>query len=148
MHPDSRAALRSLRLLWVVVLASACASGTAGGAASNGMALEGETFLSVAVEGISLQPGTRIRLGFDGGGMQAHAGCNHLGARYRLEDGNLLVGGMRGTKMGCAPALMDQDDWLVALLTSGPAVALTGDTLRLTGSSGVVTLRNLRAVEP
>ena len=45
----------------------------------------------------------------------------------------LVVAEMAMTEMACEPAaLMDQDTWLAAVLTSRPTVALDGDTLTLT----------------
>ena len=45
----------------------------------------------------------------------------------------LVVPAMAMTQMACTPAaLMDQDTWLAAVLTSRPTVALDGDTLTLT----------------
>ena len=43
------------------------------------------------------------------------------------------------TMMACEPAaLMDQDTWLSALLTSKPTVTVDGDTLTITATDGTV----------
>ena len=52
-------------------------------------ALDGRTFLSTAltVDGAAkpLVAGTRVRLGFQGNGLSASAGCNTFGATFRLD---------------------------------------------------------------
>ena len=46
------------------------------------------------------------------------------------DDGTLEVAGeLATTMMACPDGLQDQEDWLAALLTSSPAIALDGDTL-------------------
>ena len=113
-------------------------------------ALDGRSFLSTAVTPRGLEPGTRIRLSFDAGSLSAHAGCNHLGAEVRIENGRLRsTGGMVMTEMGCRQPMMDQDDWLANLLGSGPEVTLDGDALQLRGADGtVVELLDRRVADP
>jgi heat shock protein HslJ len=46
------------------------------------------------------------------------------------DDGTLEVAGeLATTMMACPDGLQEQEDWLAALLTSSPAIALDGDTL-------------------
>ena len=61
----------------------------------------------------------------------------------------LVVPGMAMTEMACEPAaLMDQDTWLSAVLTSRPTVALDGDTLTLTADGAVITFVDREVADP
>jgi heat shock protein HslJ len=135
------------RLLGVAIvgmlLLGACSGGGAGSAS-----LEGRTFLSVAVDGRALVPGTRIELRFDRGSIGASAGCNSMGAEYRMDGNLLVVGQMSQTEMGCDPGRMAQDQWLAELLTGRPQASLAGDTLTLEAAGIRVTLRDREVVNP
>jgi heat shock protein HslJ len=115
--------------------------------------LAGREFLStsVTVGGVE-QPmvdGTRLRLGFDEDHMlAAHAGCNHFGARYRIEAGVLSITDGAMTEMACEPPLMEQDDWIFAFLGSQPLIELTGAELVLEDGDTVVTLLDREVADP
>lgn len=140
------------RLLVVLVLAtlalvSACGDASTSDSASpggtsdtGGVELQG-TYVTDAVESTAHQlvPGSTVRLVFKDGAVNLQAGCNTMGGRFRVEDGRLRVSQVSGTEMGCADALMKQDEWLTDFLMASPTVAMDGDTLTLTG--GDVTMR-------
>lgn len=67
------------------------------------------------------------------------SGCNGAGGAVHL-DGDVLVakGPWMQTKMVCAPDLMDQEQFLVDFLESGPTVSIEDDLLTLTGSDFLV----------
>jgi len=119
-----------------------------GGLASE---LDGRTFVSTAVEGYELVEGTQVELTFDGDRLGFSAGCNSGGGTWSV-DGDVLVvpAGMAMTEMACEPsALMDQETWAAALLTSRPTVALDGDTMTLTAAGGeVVTFTDREVADP
>ena len=101
--------------------------------------LDGRTFLSTGVEGYQLVEGAQIQLTFDGTNLAAAGGCNQIGATWSLEGAVLVVAQPAMTAMACVPAaLMDQDTWVSALLTSKPTVAVDGDTLTITATDGTV----------
>jgi len=53
------------------------------------------------------------------------------------------------TAMGCLTAgLSEQDTWLSAFITSGPALQLDGDRLTLSGSAVTVTFMDRQVVDP
>ena len=135
--------------LCLAVLTSACASGGGGGPAGGdgqgGPQLDGRTFLSTEVteNGAPRQlvDGTRIRLRFEAGRLNADAGCNQLSGEYTVDGTALVVGQLAMTEMACMPsARAEQDTWFAELLGSRPTVTLSGDTLVLTGGSSEVTL--------
>lgn len=131
---------------------SATASGSATAAGSPGASasesgrttrgeLDGRSFVSSQVTGShTLVPGSTITLAFEGGSLSANAGCNSMAGRYTLAGGKLTAPQLASTMMACDQALMDQDTWLAQFLASGPAYALTGDTLTLTGATDTVVL--------
>ncbi len=111
--------------------------------------LDGRVFLSQAVDGHDLAPGTTIRLTFDGGRLGATAGCNSLGAPYRLTDGRLAVrGGMSTTEIGCDPARHQQDLWLAEFLQAAPKVAVDAATLTLTTDGVTLHLLDRTVADP
>ena len=72
----------------------------------------------------SWSTGREIELTFDGANIGAVAGCNQMGSTWSLEGDVLVVPEPAMTAMACEPAaLMDQDTWLAAVLTSRPTVA-------------------------
>lgn len=133
-------------LVVAALVAAACA------AAPAGASLDGRRFLSTSVTDHDvLRPlvaGTRIVLGFADGHVSAAAGCNTLGAAYRIDGGRLLIEGAGQTEMGCDPARQAQDEWLFDLLASRPAVALSGDELALEADGVVVRLLDREVADP
>lgn len=124
----------------------------AAGCSAAGPQLADRAFLSTAVTdgGVArpLVAGTRIRLSFSGSTLGASAGCNSMSGTYRLEGGRLISDGGAMTEMGCDQAREAQDQWLIALLGSQPAIRLTGDELTLESGSIVVRLLDRKIVEP
>jgi heat shock protein HslJ len=126
--------------------------GLLGACQASGLSLAGRTFLSTAVtEGgaaKALVAGTRIRLTFADGSLSASAGCNTMGADYRLDGGRLVVGNLSMTEMGCDADRMAQDQWLIAVLGARPTLALLGDQLTIDGGGVVLQLLDRRVAEP
>jgi len=138
--------IRALATIFALTMVgSACSSGPP-------LSLDGREFVLVSwtVNGqpVQLVPGTQVRLSFADGSLSAHAGCNHLGAGYSLDQGRLVVGAMSMTEMGCDALRHQQDELVAALLTSRPSLRIDGDQLILDGSEGVATFRDRRVVEP
>lgn len=134
---DRRSLAGSLVLLGMVVGLSACADGTAAGGAD----LEGRTFVSTDVAGHELVPGSEVQVIFQTDRISVQAGCNTLNGGATWEGDVLVVAvPMAETMMACDDDLMRQDDWLVAFLTSKPALSLDGSTLVLGDSAEGLTL--------
>ena len=114
--------------------------------------LDGTEWLSTAVtdDGADrpLVDGTRIRLGFTDGQLAASAGCNTIGGDYRIDAGRLAFEGGSMTEMGCDEDRHAQDDWLLGLLASQPAIVRDGDKLTLTSGAVVVALQDREVAEP
>ena len=140
-----RTALTLLTISAIALAACGSDGDTASGPVPTADDLTGQAFESTSVEGYDLVEGSTIELGFETDALEARAGCNSLTGGYTITDGTLEVGAMASTMMACDDALMEQDQWLSDFLTSGPDIALDGDTLTLTGSETTVTLAT---VEP
>jgi heat shock protein HslJ len=82
------------------------------------------------------------------GRTRAKAGCNFIGGDARIEDGRLVLGEIGITDIGCGPARLDQDAWLLDFLGSRPTVSLTGDELVLRTGKVEVRLTDREVVDP
>lgn len=143
------APMRYAVTLAVLLLLTSCGTATGPGGAAD---VDGRTFLSteVAEDGVprDLVEGSRISVTFEDGQLSAQAGCNTMFGGYEVDGDTLVVDGLAMTEMGCPEDLMAQDAWLAALLQSGPALAVDGDTLVLTGGSTVLTLQDREVADP
>lgn len=126
---------RGLAAVGVGLVLAAC--GTAEGTSDD---LVGTTFVGEDVTGHDLVAGTEITLSFDDDNLSASAGCNSLGADIQWQDDTLVTTEVWTTMMGCNPALHEQDDWLVEVLTGSPQVTREGDTLRVVGEGARIIL--------
>jgi heat shock protein HslJ len=109
--------------------------------------LAGRTFLSTAITGRDLVPGSQVRLSFEVGRIGAQAGCNSMGGSVAIVDGRLVLADLATTEMACDPALMDQDTWLADFL-DGAAITLAGDTLTLAKDAVTLTLLDGEVADP
>lgn len=149
--------MRGPRWFGFVVAALLAASCVRQGGGADGSspadALDGRDFVSTRVleggEERRLVPGTRIELSFSHGELSARAGCNIIGAGYRVEDGVLrLVGDASMTEMGCDPERHEQDAWLAGFLGSAPRVELEGPRLTLSTGGTEIRLLDREVAEP
>jgi heat shock protein HslJ len=105
------------------------------------------TFLSTQVTGQTFVEGTRLTIVFDDGNLAAVAGCNNLIGAYEISDGVLEVDQLAQTLMACEEDLQRQDEWISALLTSGPSVSLDGDVLTIAGDDVTVVFGEREVAE-
>ncbi len=141
--------MRSPFLLGVAI-AVATFSGACSGAAAPSpaaLSLDGRTFLSTAIEGKLLVPGTRVSLSFNDGSLQANGGCNSMGGAYTIVGDRLVTTQLFMTEMACAEPRMQQDEWLARFI-GGATIALAGDTLTLDDDSVQLTLLDREVATP
>jgi heat shock protein HslJ len=100
--------------------------------------LDGQSFVSTEVEGYTLVPDSTITISFQDGSVSVNAGCNTMFGGYTVTGDVLSTPTMAMTQMACDPALMEQDTWISALMSSDPTFTLDGDTLTITGSDAQV----------
>ncbi|WP_258725278.1 META domain-containing protein [Cellulomonas sp. NS3] len=142
-RPRARRLLGTAALpLVVVVLLAACASASGSTA---GDELAGRSFESTDVEGRTLVEGTVITLIVRSDGVSVNAGCNTLFGDATWDDGVLRAPQLASTMMACDADLMDQDQWLVALLEGSVPYELDGDTLTLGAAGERITLTDVTA---
>lgn len=115
--------------------------------------LAGRTFYSTDVtqtgSHVVLANGTRISIQFADSSLSANAGCNTMGGDAAYTDHTLVVAnGLSMTEMGCDQARMDQDTWLVDILTKTPGLTLDDDNLTLTSGDTVMTFLDKEIAEP
>jgi len=114
--------------------------------------LDGRAFLSTAVtadgQPLDLVAGTRIRLAFTDGQMSASAGCNSIGGSYSVAEGQLIVGDLSTTEMGCDPDRHAQDQWLAAFLGSRPVLTLDRNDLQLASPGASIRLLDREVADP
>ncbi len=139
----------ALALAAALVLA-ACGSGAASSSPpADGMPadIDGRTFVSTAIMGHDLVPGSQVTIRFEGGSIGVSAGCNSMSGAYSIVDGTLRTGSMATTEMGCEEPLMAQDAWLAAFLP-GAAIKLDGDALTLSNGDVTLTLTDKEVATP
>jgi heat shock protein HslJ len=89
-----------------------------------------------------------IRLSFREGQIGIQAGCNSMGGPMAWSGSQLTVTQLVSTEMGCSAPLMEQDQWVAKLFTSGASLSLTGDRLIVTSGSTVVDLTDEKTLNP
>lgn len=128
-----------------MVFVGGCAAGTRVTTGDGVLPSSGE-FVSSPSSSFDLIAGTQVRLGLSGGNLSASAGCNTLGARYRIDQGTLEIDDLMATAMGCAEELMAQDDRLAALLSGRPVVTASPDGFMLVAGDGTTLVMVDRSV--
>ena len=109
----------------------------------------GRTYLSTEVTGHELVANTTISISFDtSGALAARSGCNSIGGSYSVANATLNVDALSQTKMGCAPELMSQDEWLVSLLSADPSFLVGADTLVISGPTGTISMLDKKIAQP
>ncbi len=73
-----------------------------------------------------------VRLRFADGRVAVETGCNRGSGTVEVEDSHLVAGPVVSTKMGCEAPLMEQEQWLFAMVAANPLVELSGPYLYVT----------------
>jgi heat shock protein HslJ len=128
-------------------VAPSAAPPTAAPSTAAAATVDGKTYLSTAIKGATLVPGTQIRLTFKDGNLSASGGCNSMGGRYSITGGRLVAAQLLMTEMGCDEPRMRQDAWLAQLLGAA-TVALTGETLTVGDGTIELTLMDREVASP
>ena len=125
---DARRALAALAF-GASVVASGCAD-------SYGEFPAGKTYSSVdAPDSYTPVAGTTVGLEFVDDRISAEAGCNRLFGTVDTSQGRITIDSLGSTRMACPAALMEQDRWLSAFLTSTPEWSRDDGTMTLDNGS-------------
>lgn len=133
--------------LAAAALLTACSTAAAPSPSPSPASLDGHTYLSTAAQGVTLVPGTQIRLTFIDGNLNAQAGCNSMGGIYTIDGDRITTTQMSMTEMGCEEPRTQQDEWLAAFL-GAVTYTLEGDTLTLSNGQTQVTLLDEEVATP
>jgi heat shock protein HslJ len=143
--------MRRLPLLLLTIatatLLGACSAATPASPSAPAATLDGRTFLSTDIQGMTLAQDTRVTLTFSDGNLQAQGGCNSMGGAYTIDGDQLKTGQMSMTEMACDEPRMAQDEWLAGFL-SDATVTLDGDTLTLDDGTVTLTLVDKEVATP
>lgn len=95
--------------------------------------LEGtQWMLQGVVDGdIITSPASEARLSFERGEIDGTSGCNSFGGTLSVSGSVLEVPLVEITEMGCEPAIMDQENAILNVLTNQPTWRINGDLLVL-----------------
>jgi heat shock protein HslJ len=135
------APMRTMLLALSLVLTplAACESVASPGAANLEQAIEGRTWLAVAIAGADVIPGTRITLKIENGRVSGKAGCNSYGGGAEIRGDTVKFGSMFSTKMACmADGVMAQERRYLYTLQSATTGEVRDGTLLLSGAGGVL----------
>jgi heat shock protein HslJ len=124
---------------------------TPGEEAITAAALDGRSFDVTTLAGRRPVARSGAGIAFEDSRLAVTTGCNGLSGSYEITaDGRLRSPDLVQTQMACEPALMRQEDALRAFLESQPHVALSGESLTLTGPDGteLVLAESARAPGP
>lgn len=133
------------------VILSATMAGSGSAVACPDSTVWQRTFRSVSVtengQPRALVPGTRIRIDFPDGKVNAGAGCGQINGAAAMNGSQLVVSGVNLFRNGCTnDAAYAQDAWLAAFLDRDPSVRLHGHKLVLTAGTTRFTLTDSPAV--
>jgi len=146
----TRLPLPSLAVAAAVLLAACSSTGASGvptASPTSPASLDGRTFLSTALEGAILVPGTQVRLTFADRQLNAHGGCNMMGGSYTIDGNRIRTTQMFMTEMACDELRGAQDEWLSSFLADA-RFTLDGDTLTMTDGTALLTLMDEEVVTP
>ena len=126
-------------LLLAPLVLVACSTG---GGSADDAELAGKTLTSTEIVGEGIVTEPPITLTFEGDGIALKGGCNTLFGDGAIENGVLVMATpLASTMMACDQPLMDRDQWLAAMVESGPSAAWDGTQLVLESSADRLVFR-------
>lgn len=84
--------------------------------------LEGPEWVVEDVAGGGVIDNARLTASFERGRISGRGGCNRYMGGYTYSGGALKIGPLGGTRMACAPALMDLEGKFLAVLGTATSV--------------------------
>lgn len=103
--------------------------------------LNGSSWLLSDLNGAAPVADSAPTLAFSAEGrVSGSTGCNRYMGGYTSDDASISFGQMAGTKMMCAPELMDQETMFFDLMGRVTSSTLADDTLTLTADDGATLL--------
>ena len=120
--------------------AGSSTAGSAKGGAAAGAEYQDTEFIATGVTGsYTIAPDSQISLTLASDGtLSARAGCNSMSGKYVVTNDVLLSPLQASTMMACDQALMDQDTWFSAFLSSKPTLQYADGVLTLSNGTDTV----------
>jgi heat shock protein HslJ len=121
----------------------ACGGGSSTSPATLQESAYAVTAISVAGSDVEVQQPVVITFRADA--VAIDTPCNDMGGSVEYGEGTLTVGPLASTKMGCEPALMEQDQVIAETMAANPTWQLSNGRLTLTGGATVITAESATA---
>ena len=77
-----------------------------------------------------------VTMRFEADRLSVETGCNTARGTVAVENSVLVADALMTTRMACEPALMEQERWLVEMLTSRPRLERSGPALAMHWGEG------------
>ena len=108
----------------------------------------GMDFLLTSSDGYTVVADS-VRIGFPRDNeFSLSAGCNSIGGNFSISDDVFSVSMVSMTEMGCDAALMEEDNWLVAFITSSPTYVFDGESLTFSNSEATLVFLDSEIATP
>ena len=133
-----RTALIGSMLALSGVALAACGGGSSAG--GDPQALVGTSYIvtEITVDGATREVIDPVEITFDADTVSVATPCNGMSGPVAYSDSTLTVGALASTRMGCEPALMEQDQVIADALAANPTWQLSSGVLTLTGGGTVI----------
>ena len=133
--------MRSTSILIVMlVLVAGCARPRATALPPPDVTLPGTAWTVERIDDVAADRAA-VTLRFEDGRASGRSGCNQYSGYLQASGSALRVSEVRGTRMACAPAVMEQETRFLAALAAARAARREGDRLVLLDEGGRARLR-------
>lgn len=124
-------------LVAVAALALTACGGSAGG---DPQTLIGGSYVvtSITVDGTQVAVIDPVTISFAADSIAVDTPCNDMGGSIAYTETRLEVGPLASTRMGCEPALMEQDQVIASALSANPTWQVADGSLTLTGEGTTI----------
>lgn len=122
---------------------SACGGGSSTGGDPQSLVDTAYTVTGITIDGAEREVLGPVEITFTADSISVATPCNGMSGPVTYGDSTLTVGALAQTKMGCEPALMEQDQVIADALAANPTWQVAGEQLTLTGGGAVIVGDNL-----
>jgi heat shock protein HslJ len=124
----------------LVAVAALALTACGGGAGGDPQALIGGSYVvtSITVDGRQVAVIDPVTISFAADSIAVDTPCNDMGGSITYTETRLEVGPLASTRMGCEPALMEQDQVIAAALSANPTWQVADGSLTLTGEGTTI----------
>jgi heat shock protein HslJ len=124
---------------------TACGGGTTASSEPTSLAGTSYAVTTITVEGTDREVLPPVEIDFTADSIAVATPCNGMSGPVAYSDSVLTVGALASTRMGCEPALMEQDQVIADALAANPSWQIVGGDLTLTGGGTVIVAESSAA---